>query len=291
MLHVPVMMEEVLRLLSPRPGDRIVDATVGAAGHAAAILRAVGSEGRLMGVDLDPRALEEARPVLAETGFPFDLVHGNFADLPSLLSERTPLDGVLLDLGVNSAQLEDPERGFSFLRDGPLDMRMDPGGPVTAESLVNELPEEALTRILSAFGEERYARRIARRICAARRGNPLKRTASLADIVSGAVPRRGRFHPATRTFQAIRIAVNGEMENLDAALKALPEVLRSGGRAVVISFHSLEDRAVKRAFREGSREGAYELLTRKPLTPTREEIEANPRARSAKLRAVRKTEV
>ncbi len=288
--HVPVMKEEVIRLLSVERGGVIVDGTVGDGGHAAAILKASGPGGILVGVDLDPDALARARGNLSPWEGRFELVRGDFADLPALIPDRLPARSVLLDLGVNSSTLADAQRGFSFSVDGPLDMRMDPGGERTAADLVNRLPVKDLEGLFREFGEERYARRIARRIVEARSQKPLKRTGRLADIITRAVPRRSRIHPATRAFQALRIAVNGELERLERFLEGLPGLLEPDGRAVVVSFHSLEDRRVKRAFREGARRGAWENLTPKPLTPSREEIGENPRSRSAKLRAVRRIE-
>ncbi|MHC5036651.1 MAG: 16S rRNA (cytosine(1402)-N(4))-methyltransferase RsmH [Planctomycetota bacterium] len=288
-MHVPVLTGEVLHTLSPSRSGIYVDGTVGDGGHASAILESSGPDGFLLGIDLDPFALERAEARLGPYRGRYHLQQGNFADLPSLIGDRGPVDGILLDLGVSTPQLEDPSRGFSFAREGPLDMRMDPGGPMTAATLVNEWPEADLFRLLKDFGEERYARRIARRICRSRGENPLKSTVELADIITGAVPRRSRIHPATRAFQAFRIAVNREMENLSGALAALSAVLKPGGRAVVISFHSLEDRQVKRSFREGARQGIFEILTPRPLTASPEERAAHPKSRSAKLRAVRKT--
>jgi len=288
--HIPVMVGEVLRHLCPGPGKVIVDGTIGAGGHAASILEASAPDGFLVGLDLDPGALESAESRLSPYRGHYRLLRGNFAALPSLLADRIPVDGVLLDLGVNSEQLDDGSRGFSFSAEGPLDMRLDPEGEETAAGLVNRASEKELIRILREYGEEWYARRIVRRICLARARKPLKGTGELADIVRGAVPRRGRIHPATRTFQALRIAVNRELENLAEALMELSEVLAPGGRAVVISFHSLEDRLVKHSFRDGARRGVFEILTAKPEIPTTEERSMNPRSRSAKLRAVRKVQ-
>jgi 16S rRNA (cytosine1402-N4)-methyltransferase len=280
------MVGEVLAQLSPKPGGLSVDGTLGGGGHAASLLEASSPDGRLVGIDLDPGSLALAETRLERFHGRFTLLRGNFADLPVLLSDFGPVDGVLLDLGVGSHQLDDPARGLSFSKDGPLDMRLDPEGGPTAEEIVNRFPEAELIRILQEGGEARFARRIARRICRVRGTKPLKGTAALADIVTGAVPRRGRIHPATRTFQALRIAVNRELENLAEALMGLPEVLAPGGRAVVISFHSGEDRLVKHAFKDGARRGLWEILTAKPRTPDPAEREANPRSRSAKLRAV-----
>ncbi|MBC7220512.1 16S rRNA (cytosine(1402)-N(4))-methyltransferase RsmH [Candidatus Bipolaricaulota bacterium] len=288
--HEPVLVAEVLHFLDPAPGKLFVDATVGTGGHAQALL----SRGaRVIGIDQDPLALERARTRLAPFSGQVQLLHGNFRDLPDLLLPLSPprVDGILFDLGASSFQLDSPERGFSFMGDGPLDMRMDPGGPATAADLVNHLPEAELTRILWEYGEERHARRIARAIVRAR---PLRTTTELAHLVARAVgdkSRRYRIHPATRTFQALRIAVNDELGALRAALPSALGLLAPGGTLCVISFHSLEDRIVKRFVREEALTGRFEALTKKPITPTVEEIARNPRARSAKLRAGRVREV
>lgn len=284
--HVPVLVGEVLEALGPASGRTVIDATVGGGGHAYRILETSPPSGRLVGVDRDAAALLVARETLAPFAGRFTLLRGNFADLSEVASSHLPASGILLDLGLSSLQLQDESRGFSFLSGGPLDMRMDPSLETTAADLVNRLPEAELARILFEYGEERRSRAIARRIVRARAEKPLKSASELADIILGVAPRRGRIHPATRSFQALRIAVNGELENLDRALEALAGWLEPGGRAVVIAFHSLEDRRVKQAFRDGEKSGIYRRLTRKPVVPTAEEIDANPRARSAKLRAV-----
>lgn len=286
--HEPVLVAEVLRFLDPRPGKLIVDATVGTGGHAEAILR---SGAGVVGVDRDPHALAIARGRLAEFGTRVQLVHGNFRDLPGLLSALSVdrVDGVLFDLGASSLQFDSPERGFSFLAAGPLDMRMDPTAPVTAADLVNRLPEAELARILWEYGEERYARRIARAIVRAR---PLRTTGELAALVARIYPPgRHRIHPATRTFQALRIAVNDELGALEAGLAGAVRVLAPGGVLVAIAFHSLEDRIVKRFLRREALAGRVEVLTKKPLRPEEDEVGRNPRARSAKLRAARVREV
>ncbi|MGY4707848.1 16S rRNA (cytosine(1402)-N(4))-methyltransferase RsmH [Candidatus Bipolaricaulota sp. J31] len=285
--HEPVMVTEVLRFLAPGPGKVIVDATVGTGGHAEAILER-GAE--LIGIDRDPRALELARERLSRFGDRCRLVQGNFRHLKEILAELAagPVDGVLFDLGMSSAQLEDEERGFSFAREGPLDMRMDPSQPLTAHEIVNRWPEREIARILREYGEERYARRIARAIVRAR---PIETTTELAEIVIRCYPPgRHRIHPATRTFQALRIAVNDELSALREGLLAAIRALLPGGTVVAISFHSLEDRIVKHTFRQRWIAGEVEILTKKPLVPSPEEIRRNPRARSAKLRAARRTE-
>ena len=267
------------------------DGTVGGGGHAAALLEASAPDGMLLGVDRDGEALAVAADRLRPFGPRARLVHGDFRELPALARAAGlgPFDGILLDLGVSSLQLADPSRGFSFARDGPLDMRLDRAAPgPTAADLVRRLPESALLAILRDHGEERWARRIARALVAARERTPIATTAELARLVARAIPRRAwppRIHPATRTFQALRIAVNRELEGLGEALEAAAGLLGPGGRLAVISFHSLEDRAVKHGFRRLAA-GGMVVLTPKPVTPTDAEVAANPRARSAKLRAI-----
>ena len=287
-MHTPVMVPEVLELLGPSPGDRFVDATVGLGGHAEAILERVLPGGRLLGLDCDVDALGRARERLRRFGEAVDLVQGNFRDLAAHVADwGGPADGVLFDLGVSSLQLETSARGFSFSLDGPLDMRMDTTRGRTAAELLRRISARELERILRDFGQERYARRIARAIVENRRR--LKTTGDLATLVERVVPRRERrIHPATRTFQALRIAVNDELGALDRALADLPQWLAPGGRVAVISFHSLEDRIVKTRFRRFEAEGQLVVLTKKPLRPTAEEVAANPRARSARLRGARR---
>lgn len=289
--HEPVMVEEVVSLLSPGPGKTICDATVGTGGHAEAIL----SRGaHLVGLDKDPQALELARARLSRFGDRAVLLRADFRGLKAALAEAGvhEVDGVLFDLGVSSLQLGTPQRGFSFREEAPLDMRMDPDHPLTAAELVNRLPEEELARILREYGEERYARRIARAIVRHRGEAPIRTTAELARIVARCYPPgRHRIHPATRTFQALRIAVNDELSALKEGLAQAMGLLSPGGTVCVISFHSLEDRIVKRFFRDQAAKGTLEILTKKPLRPRPEEVQRNPRARSAKLRAARVPEV
>ncbi len=296
--HIPVLLAEVLAYLRPERGGRFVDGTVGAGGHAAAILEAAGEAGRLLGIDRDPQALALAAARLAPFGDRVRLVHGDFRDLGRHLAAAgwKAVDGILLDLGVSSMQLDDPARGFSYQVDAPLDMRMDPGQPVTAADLVNTASRDQLARWIAEYGEERWAGRIADFIVAARQRRPITPTLQLVEVIKDAVPARARRrggHPARRTFQALRIAVNNELEGLEAFLQEAAGYLRPGGRLVVISFHSLEDRAVKRAFRAlaapqvaGKEGAAFRILTRRPVTPGDEEERRNPRARSAKLRAL-----
>ena len=287
--HVPVMTREVITLLQPQRGGLFVDCTVGLGGHSAALLAAGAS--RLLGLDRDPDALAAAHASLQEWGDRVELVHADYRDLERVLDERglAGTDGVLADLGVSSLQLDSPDRGFSFRRDEALDMRMDRSSGRTAAELLREVEEPALADIIFQFGEERFSRRIARAIVDARRRAAVTTTGQLAEIVRRAVPRRGyqRIDPATRTFQALRIWVNRELEGLDAFLAAAARRLLAGARLAVISFHSLEDRIVKHVFRALERGGAtLRVVTRRPLVPSEAEVEGNPRARSAKLRAI-----
>jgi 16S rRNA (cytosine1402-N4)-methyltransferase len=284
--HQPVLLPEALELLAVRPGGFYVDGTLGLGGHAAEILRRSGPDGRLLGLDRDEAALAVAGERLAAFGPRVRIEHEDYRALPGRWSAERP-DGVLLDLGVSSLQLDEPERGFSFQADGPLDMRMDPRSGATAADLVNRLPEHALADLLYRFGEERAARRVARAIVAARRQERLATTGQLAAVVRRAAGRSRRpgLDPATLTFQALRIAVNGELEGLSGGLSELARWLAPRGRLVVIAFHSLEDREVKQTFRALSGPD-FRLLTRKPLRPGEEEVRRNPRARSARLRGL-----
>jgi 16S rRNA (cytosine1402-N4)-methyltransferase len=282
--HVPVMPAEVLAHLAPQPGQIVVDATVGAAGHAKLIAGRLGSTGRLIGLDQDPAMLTLARSRLA--GSPVTLMQSNFDKLRMILDQLgiASVDGVLADLGVCSDQLDDPQRGLSFQQAGPLDMRLNPAEGEPASSLLKRWSERDLADLFWKYGEERYSRRIARKIVEIRRQQPFETTEQLADVVRRCVPRpRGRqIDPATRVFQALRIVVNDELGALERFLAILPSCLRPGGRAVIISFHSLEDRRVKHAFREKKN---WQVLTKKPIQASEEELRLNPRARSAKLRA------
>jgi len=290
MAHCPVLVREALDLLVTRTDGVYVDGTVGAGGHSEEILKRLGAGGRLLGIDRDSDILEKARERLGGDARVV-LHHGTFEDIETALriAGVPHVDGILVDLGVSSLQLDRAERGFSFSKDAPLDMRMDPSGGETAADYLADVSEKELERILKEYGEERFARRIARMISEARRKHPVETTAELAGIVSRAVPRgASRIHPATRTFQALRIAVNGELDRLDRFLERAPAALAPGGRLAVISYHSLEDRRVKRAFVEAERLGILRRLTKKPVTPSEEEIFDNPRSRSAKLRAAEK---
>lgn len=293
--HISVMSEEVLFWLVREECQTYLDCTVGYSGHAEKILEASGPDGRLIGLDRDATAISASRKRLARFGDRVLLLHGHFMDLKQHLtvSGIGQVDGILFDLGVSSPQLEEPARGFSFQVDGPLDMRMDQSMSGTAADLVNEWPEAQLADAIFQFGEERLSRRIARAIVRARERHPLATTKELVSVIEGSVPanyRHGRLHCATRTFQAIRIAVNQELDSLDPALRDAADVLSSGGRLCVISFHSLEDRIVKHTLRalSGKDDPALVMLTKKPQIPSREESDRNPRSRSAKLRAAQR---
>jgi len=288
--HRSVLVTQVVELLDPKPGTTIVDCTVGTGGHSLAILPHLLPNGRLIALDCDAQALELARMRLSEFHPHVQFVHENFRRLPEILPRVgiAQVHGLIADLGLSSVHVETPERGFSFMKEGPLDMRMDHRQPTTAASLIQRLSEQELARLLRTLGEERWAHRIAKRIVATRTATPIRTTTQLARLVSdalGAKAAPGRIHPATRTFLALRIAINDELSALQALLAALPDVLARGGRAVFITFHSLEDRLVKRAFQQGARAGVFRLLTKKPLGPAAAEVSENPRARSAKLRA------
>ena len=280
--HEPVLLAEVLELLRPTDAGFYVDGTVGLGGHAEAVMQRSAPSGRLLGVDRDAETLALAHERLAPFGERVELNHRDFRRLPELLAERRAPDGILLDLGINSVQLDTPERGFAFRSDGPLDMRMDRSQEPPAAELVNRLSERELADLIFRFGEERASRRIARAICRAR---PIQTTAELAALVRRALPRRTRIDQATRTFQALRIAVNCELEEIDESLEALASHLAPGGRLAVIAFHSLEDRIVKHSFRDLKRRG-FRLLTPKPIRPGEAECGRNRRSRSARLRAL-----
>jgi 16S rRNA (cytosine1402-N4)-methyltransferase len=288
--HVPVLLKEAIDFLAVRRGGTYIDATVGLGGHSYEIAKRLGAPGHLIGLDKDPAALAIARERLTpQADWPeITLLQRSFAEIAKGHKPAT-VDGILADIGVSSLQLDDAARGFSFQADGPLDMRMDPQGERSAEQVVNHLDERQLADVIYEFGEERRSRRIARAIC---RSRPIRSTAHLADVISAAArpmnQAERRIHPATKTFQALRIFVNRELDDLQALLQAAPRILKPGGRVVVISFHSLEDRIVKDAFREGGREGYFSVLTKKPVTATELESDRNPRARSAKMRAAEK---
>ena len=298
-LHKPVMRQEALKALNLKPGQTIVDATVGTAGHSLEILKAISPGGRLIGIDRDEDSLVIAKERLDEFNsqvdasdrITIDIAHGDFRDINKILSalKVKKIDGILFDLGVSSYQLDSKERGFSFRYDAPLDMRMDKTSYILAYDLVNNLTEKEISDILWMFGEERWHNRIARHLVRERSRGPVATTGQLRDIVLRAIGRPfspgQRIHPATRTFQALRIAVNRELEALEEALRAVPELLKKKGRVCVISFHSLEDRIVKHNFRENSLQGIYKIITKKPLEAGDDETAQNPRSRSAKMRA------
>ncbi len=291
--HIPVLRDEVLELLQPAGRGVLVDCTIGAGGHAEAMLNAAGEQAQLIGLDADYDNLSLAKKRLSPFAERVRLFHANFSQLPDVLAEtNTPVvDAILADLGISSMQVDDATRGFSFVGDGPLDMRMDRSTGNTAGHLVNTMDETSLANLIYANGEERYSRRIAKAIVIARGEKPIETTGRLASLVRGAYPpaaRRSRrgVHPATRTFQALRIAVNDELGSLDRLLAMLPDVLAPSGRAAVISFHSLEDRRVKHAFADLVSTGVAERLTKKPITASADQVRNNPRSRSAKLRGI-----
>ena len=301
--HVPVLLSEVLENLALGPGDHVIDGTVGGGGHAVGLLQATAPDGRLLGLDRDPEAVARVKERLARESERVQIIQSSFRRIKAVARDMDfpPAGGILLDLGVSSQQLASPVRGFSFVKDGPLDMRFDPSQERTAADLVNHLPVDELAQLLYRFGEERQSRRIARAIEAAR---PLESTRQLARVIQEAVSGgRGRIHPATKSFQALRIAVNDELGVLEEVLPQAVELLRPGGRLAVISFHSLEDRLVKRFFRDQARDcicppeqpictcnhkRVLRLITRRPVRPTARETEQNPRARSARLRVAEK---
>lgn len=306
--HIPVLFDDVMELLQPRPAGHYIDGTLGAGGHTAGILEASAPGGRVLAFDLDPEAIAFARKRLERFGDRVTYVHASYADMGQVAPEHNfeNVDGILLDLGLSSRQLEAADRGFSFMREGPLDMRFDPTQEATAAELVNNLPVESLAGIFWRYGEEQNSRRYARAIVANR---PIKTTTQLADIIEKEAPgwvRRKRIHPATQLFQALRIAVNRELEALETGLQAAVDLLKPGGRAAVISFHSLEDRFVKNYFRDLTKdcicpprqpictcdvEPVLRLVTRKPVMADEDEIEENPRSRSARLRVAEKLDV
>ena len=305
--HIPVMLNEVIQFLNCKPGNIYVDCTLGGSGHSMAILERIIPDGVLIGIDQDKDAVINAKTVLQPYAFNIRLFHDNFVNLPSILSKLSiaAVDGILLDLGISLQQLESSGRGFSFKKDEPLDMRMNPELGVTAENLANTLGEDSLSKIFKSYGEERWARRIAREIVKVRKKNPITSSRQLAHVVSDAVPKRTlssqRIHPATRVFMALRIAVNKELECLDSFMKNAVNYLNLGGRICVLSFHSLEDRIVKhrmKGFEQKctcppklpvcicDKKQVARTLSKKVVRPTEEEIAANPMARSAKLRAI-----
>jgi len=285
--HVPVLLKEAIDFLNIKRGGTYIDATVGLGGHSLEIAKRLGAQGHLIGLDKDPAALKATGSRLVPQGADWPrvtLIQGSFAEIANG-QQNAGIDGILADIGVSSLQLDDAARGFSFQAEGPLDMRMDPQAELTAEQVVNQVDEVTLANLIYEFGDERRSRRIARAIC---RSRPIRTTAELAAVVSAAArpmnQAERRIHPATRTFQAIRIFVNHELDDLRSLLNAAPQIVKPGGRVVIISFHSLEDRMVKDAFRDGLKQGHYRVLTKKPATACEQEVDSNPRSRSAKMR-------
>lgn len=291
--HHPVLIEEAIFYLNCEPGKVYVDGTIGGGGHASAILERTAPNGFLLGIDWDMEAIKQSERKLRSYQGRYRLLHENFAHLTHVL-EASPwkkVDGILLDLGVSFHHLNEPQRGFSFLKEGPLDMRMNRESRLTAAEIVNRFLQRELIEIIHKYGEERWATRIVKHIVKERKKRFIETTLQLSKIVAEAIPKRywpRRIHPATRTFQALRIAVNREIENLESFLKHAIDLLKPKGRLVIISFHSLEDRLVKRYFRNWAKERLIKLLTKRPIVPTVQEIKKNPHARSAKLRAVEK---
>ncbi|MGH7198840.1 MAG: 16S rRNA (cytosine(1402)-N(4))-methyltransferase RsmH [Candidatus Omnitrophota bacterium] len=287
-IHRPVLVSEVIDQLRIRPEGKYIDGTIGAGGHTEEILKKLGEKGRVLGIDRDPEILNVVREKME-----VPLYHGSFEDLDQacdLLGTRQ-VDGILLDLGISSLQVDRPERGFSFMKEASLDMRMDPSDRTTAEEIIRKSSERELERILRDYGEEPFARKIAAAIVERRRRRPIDTTTELAEVISKAIPVwPHRLHPATRTFQALRIAVNRELDRLKIFLERAPAVLASGGRLVILSYHSLEDRIVKQSFVRWEMEGVLRRITKKPIRPSEAEILENPRARSAKMRVAEKME-
>lgn len=286
--HAPVMVKEVIEVLSPRPGGIYIDATVGPGGHTLEILKYIGPEGKIIGFDRDRETLNIARQRISDGRV--ILKKALFSEIRGILQEEgiTGVDGMLFDFGISMIQVKDMERAFSFSSEYPLDMRMDRSKGITAEEIVNTYPSKELERILREFGEERLADRIARAIVSKRREGRIRSCKELADLVSKVYGRRGKIHPATKTFQALRIAVNNELNEIREGLQNSIGLLNKGGRLCVISYHSLEDRIVKNFMRDSERKGLLRILTKKPLTPQHEEIRSNPASRSAKLRGAEK---
>lgn len=286
--HLPVMVKEVIEVLSPRPGGIYIDATIGPGGHTIEILRHIGPEGRIIGIDRDMETLNLAMNRIRDKRV--ILRKGLFSEISSITVELgiSEVDGILFDLGISMLQVKDMERAFSFLSDFPLDMRMDRSRGITAEEIVNTYPLSELARILREYGEEAFADRIAMAIVRERKKKRIKTCKELAEIVSNVYRRRGRIHPATKTFQALRIAVNNEIDELNKGLRGTISLLKKGGRLCVISYHSLEDRIVKNFMKDAEKNGYLRVLTKKPLAPRHEEVASNPASRSAKLRGAEK---
>jgi len=286
--HTPVLINEVIDLLDIKKEDIIMDCTVGEGGHSEKILSLVNKFGHLYGIDRDKEALDTAKKRLSLTGTNFTLIHGNFADILTITKEHniTRINKIIVDLGISSLQIEIEERGFSFKREGPLDMRMNRGERTTALEIINSLPEYEIADIIYKYGEERFSRKIAKKIVNYRKSKMIKTTTELAEIIKKAYPHKWqKIHPATRTFQALRIEVNKELENLEKFLENFPQILAKNGRIAIISYHSLEDRLIKTYFKQNEK---LHILNKKVIKPTPEEISRNPRSRSAKLRGAEK---
>ena len=284
-IHLPALVKEAIKVLNPIPGGTYVDATIGPGGHSEEILTLIGTGGKLIGIDRDNEALRTAQERLSDKRV--ILRKGSFSDMEKLLKKDgiTEVDGILFDLGISMIQMKDIERGFSFISDKRMDMRMDKEQSLSAWDVVNRYPANKLERILREFGEERLSRKISEAIVRKRRIKPIDTCSELSEIVERVYGRRGRVHPATKTFQALRIEVNKELDELQKGLDASVRILKRGGRLCVISYHSLEDRIVKHFIARSSKEGSLKVITKKPLTPGSEEIRSNPSSRSAKLRA------
>lgn len=294
-MHFPVLLKEALDHLDPKAGDTIFDATLGGGGHALEILNKIKPDGRLIAVDRDPEAINRVREAMGDAGGSISYVNDNFRNVTSILKNAgvEALNGALFDLGMSSFQVDEERRGFSFLKEGPLDMRFDPGGDISASDVVNTFRRDELADIIKEYGEERHAKLVARAIHDSRKKKRIETTGELVEIVRravGAKYRKQRLHPAARTFQALRIYVNDELGSLEEALGSITEYLKPGARICVISFHSLEDRIVKNFFRDADREGRLKRVTKKPICPTREEIKVNSRSRSAKLRVAERSQ-
>ncbi|MCR4328522.1 MAG: 16S rRNA (cytosine(1402)-N(4))-methyltransferase RsmH [Patescibacteria group bacterium] len=288
-MHIPVLLEEIVQILKCEPGDFFIDGTINGGGHADVVLQKIGVQGKLLGIDWDEQVLAKGRARIGSNGNVI-LVHGNYADIPKILEDnRLPkADALLLDLGFSSEQMNTSGKGFSFSSDEPLVMTYDADSESVAD-ILRRIDEKELVRVIRDYGEERYAPEIAHAIVRHEKKSPITSSSELAEIIRGAVSpgyERGRIHPATRTFQALRIYANKELENLQCVIRELPNIVRVGGRAVIISFHSLEDRIVKNMFRDMAKEGKFSILTKKALVASHKEISRNPRSRSAKMRAV-----
>ncbi len=288
--HIPVLLNEVLEYLQPEPGQKIIDATFSGGGHATAILERIKPGGKLLGIEIDPKVFNAAKEKFSNIK-DITLVNDNYRNLKKIARENNFLEanGILFDVGLSSWHLSESERGFSFQKDEPLDMRYSEKESLTAAEIINQWPPEAIEKILNEYGEEKFSRAISRGIIEARKRKPITATFQLIEVIKKAVPlwyRGKRIHFATRTFQALRIAVNDELGNLEEAIRQLPQVLKSGGKGLIISFHSLEDRIVKNSFREFKKKEIAEIVTKKPVRPSIKEVIKNPRSRSAKLRAL-----